>query len=169
MKQIIAIAMVVGVLLLVGCSEQVTVQEPVANDEVHTFDSVPVGITHRVLIDSGKFSPADLTIKAGDSVEFVNMDYRQVSEFDNYDGRRLNEREAYEDCLANGGNRKVCDQNADAKSAEMGVRHTITFNGLIVDVELPPGASTTHQFSEKGLFQYFDTYEPGIQGSILVQ
>jgi plastocyanin len=47
-------------------------------------------------------------------------------------------------------------------------KRTVTFENGDFDVEVAVGATTKFTFTESGVFRYFDQFEPGIQGSIIV-
>ncbi|PIN73661.1 hypothetical protein COV20_05560 [Candidatus Woesearchaeota archaeon CG10_big_fil_rev_8_21_14_0_10_45_16] len=152
MKYITAVLLVIGVLLA-GCTvEQTQPQTAQPTAEMVDTSVTESGQVYQVIMESGQFMPRDLEIKAGDTVEWVNVDYREEQEFDDV--------ESYEGF---GNPDKMDDQNP-----EQGVHHTVTFNDGLVDVTLPTGGMVSHTFTEKGVYSYYDQYDPAVQGSIIV-
>ena len=78
MKKILTILMLLSVfLLVVACSEptrEMPVTEPTNVAVPDTSVATPTGVVHQVVLENFQFMPTDLTIKAGDTVEWVNKD-----------------------------------------------------------------------------------------------
>ena len=78
MNKLIFGLLVIGVLLLVvSCSapvqETAAKEIAVAQNEDDSSASV-TGVVHTIVIENGQFMPRDLTIKAGDTVEWTNKE-----------------------------------------------------------------------------------------------
>lgn len=74
MKKIIIIALLtIASLLLVACGTEKNSVDTFPNVDTEETTTLATGINY-VAIDNMKFMPADITIKAGESIEFVNKD-----------------------------------------------------------------------------------------------
>ncbi len=153
MRALILIMSIVALLLVAGCAVE-QVQQPTTPAPVEETKYVapvqPTGQIYQVVMESGQYSPLDLVIKAGDTVEWVNVDYRETSG------------EAQDDYRGNRDLRN--DQNP-----EVGVRYTVTFENAEFNVDLVPGATAQYTFMQPGQYFYFDQYEPAIRGSVTVE
>jgi len=105
---------------------------------------VPTGMTYQVVLNNIEFMPADLEIVVGDTVEWVNKDYSSYHE------------------------ETDDEQDRDALGREEGISHTITFESMGIDRQLPPGSTTTYTFTEAGEFAYLCQFHPSMQGRIIV-
>ena len=79
MKKILTVLMLLSVfLLVVACSkapvENPTVTEPADVAAPETEVAAPTGLVHQVVLENFQFMPTDLTVKVGDTVEWVNKD-----------------------------------------------------------------------------------------------
>ena len=141
MKKILIVSLVLSLFLLMGCTQEVPVEESGA---LETVDEVELGSDYTVLIENGKFYPIDLEISVGDSVEWVNVD--RIGEEDNGVGDNQSENDIGE-----------------------GVLHTVTFENGLLDEELPTKGQASHTFEEAGTFDYYCQYHPEMRGTIVVK
>ena len=75
MKTINAVLMVIAVLLLVaGCAQTQDSSASMPATIEEEGSTLPVGSSVSVMLENNAFSPADVVIKAGDSVEWLNKD-----------------------------------------------------------------------------------------------
>ena len=151
MRKIVLVLLILGVVLIAGCSNE---QPVVKNTPVVVGESdslvVPSGEVYTVVIENSQFMPTNLQVKAGDTIEWVNKDYMEDHRVDELDYDVDNQLEA------------------DRTGGERGVRHTVTFENGDVDADLPPGATVNSVMMQKGLFNYFCQYHPGMQATVTV-
>ncbi|PIN76759.1 hypothetical protein COV17_01235 [Candidatus Woesearchaeota archaeon CG10_big_fil_rev_8_21_14_0_10_36_11] len=145
-KIVFGLLSLIIVLGLVACTpapqEDVQVLETVTEETESAV--VQSGMTYQVVLENIEFMPADLEISVGDTVEWINKDYSSYTE------------------------ETDDEQDRDALGREEGISHTVTFESIDVDRQLPPGATTTYTFTEAGEFSYVCQFHPSMQGRIIV-
>ncbi|MBI2573655.1 hypothetical protein HYV86_07355 [Candidatus Woesearchaeota archaeon] len=151
MRTIILILSIVALLLVAGCAQEAVQPEQKAAVAQEEFVPAPqvTGQVYQVVMESGEFMPLDLVINVGDTVEWVNVDYRERPEAaDDYRGNR--------------------DLRND-ENPEVSVRYTVTFETGEVDADLVAGATVQYTFMQPGQYFYFNKYEPAMRGSVIVE
>ncbi len=163
MRAIILILSIVALLLVAGCSQpSIQAEEKAAMQDDYTAPVQVTGQVHQVVMESGEFMPLDLVINAGDTVEWVNVDYRERGSPSNHNPNEIIMDEAADDY------RGIRDLRND-QNPEVGVRYTITFENGELDVDLVTGATVQYTFMQPGQYFYFNKYEPAIRGSVIVE
>ena len=156
MKRLILTILIITSVFLVACTTQVNEQvEQSGALIVPSSSSSGNGALYTVVLEDGRFNPADLVINVGDSVQWINHDQPsiaqdvQTGEFDEI------EESEYED------NRRGFD-------------HTISFEDGRLDESLPFGGLVDYRFTESGEYRYTSllNYHSGgatMQGVVFVR
>ncbi len=139
MKKILVAVLVIAILALVGCTSSVEETQVPGVMVVPSSSSSGSGSLHTVILEDGRFNPADIIINVGDTVEWINNDQQSTAQ-----DIRSGEHEEVQDY-----------EYADDRR---GFDHTVTFEDAQLDDSLPFGASISHRFSESGEFRYFSVY-----------
>ena len=116
------IIMIAVLLLVVSCTapQQQKVMENTAEESASTGQRSVVPVT----VENFAFSPTDVEITVGSTVEWSNKD---------------------------------------------GMGHTVTFDTLDVDEQLPAGGSVTHTFTQAGEYTYHCSIHSSMQGKVIVR
>jgi plastocyanin len=138
-KSIIAI-LIIAIVVLVGCTTTTVEESQVPGVMVvPSSSSSGSGALHTVIIEDGRFNPADIVINLGDTVEWINNDQQSTAQ-----DVRSGEFEEVQDYEYEDGRR--------------GFDHTVTFEDAQLDDAVPFSSSISHRFIETGEFRYFSVY-----------
>lgn len=159
MKRFILTILIIASVFIVSCTPSTVNSEDVQDVPgvliVPSTSSSSSNSLHVVILEDGRFNPANLVIEAGDSVEWINHDQPTIAQDIRTGDYNEVEIDEYED------NRRGFD-------------HTISFEDITFDRSLPFGGSAEHRFTESGEFRYsslFNYHSGGgaMQGVIVVR
>ena len=73
MKTLVAISSIIIVSFLMGCGQTlVETQDEQTVAETTTIGEKPAGNEHQIIIDNSSFAPAEIIVKIGDTVTWIN-------------------------------------------------------------------------------------------------